>query len=61
MPKHEGPVCKQCGFKFYYDYLDKPEPHEGSGLCWHCWSDRELEELYANSRPVSNGRQGGVE
>lgn len=41
MNEHRGPVCKQCGTEFYYDYLDKPERHEGSGYCWLCFSDWE--------------------
>lgn len=42
--EHRGPICKKCGQGFYYDYLDKPEPHEGSGMCWYCWIDERVNQ-----------------
>lgn len=41
--RHRGPICAECQQPFYYDYLDKPEPHEGTGLCWYCWIYHKVE------------------
>jgi uncharacterized Zn ribbon protein len=39
MSKHKGPVCKQCGSEFYYDYI--PQRHDFSGYCRECYADWE--------------------
>lgn len=39
-----GMICEDCGERHYYDFLDKPEPHEGSGLCWNCWAHRQMNQ-----------------
>lgn len=35
--KHTGPVCKECGTEFYYDYIPSPSGFVESGLCDFCW------------------------
>lgn len=37
---HTGPICKGCGYPFYYDFI--PERHDGSGYCWACFEVRNL-------------------
>ncbi len=37
---HTGPICKECGIEFYYDFI--PERHDGSGYCWICFGERPL-------------------
>ena len=39
-----GMICQDCGERHFYDFLDKPEPHEGSGLCWSCWAHRHINQ-----------------
>lgn len=53
-PKHTGPICKQCGEEFYYDY--QPEAHDGSGYCWLCFAD--WDRIRRSAANTSGNREG---
>jgi uncharacterized Zn ribbon protein len=50
MSKHKGPVCKQCGSEFYYDYI--PQRHDFSGYCRECYAD--WERIRAAAQPPAD-------